>query len=173
MEISILAILADMAVSKSICGANLHQIHVVFDRYLTDIIKASTREKRALGRKGQVHHVTLDGVIPNDWSLFLTREENKQAIAKLFTGHIIQHVQIIQNIRFDNLNNLRAVMAAPKGKGTSGKIIRQVSQVRSFHLWTASEAHIIIVSAKDLETSQNSQFKNYQLANPCSWGYER
>ena len=82
-----------MYTSRSTCAEKLSQIHIVFDRYFEQIIKNDTREKRTSCSKANIHQVLLDGTVPKDWRLFLSRDENKAALAECYSNYIKQNGQ--------------------------------------------------------------------------------
>ena len=68
--------------------ANLFDyIHIVFDVYIENSLKASTRESRGNGIKLKV---TPNGPLPSNWHNFLCNNENKSALFKLIADCICQ-----------------------------------------------------------------------------------
>ncbi|XP_053400688.1 uncharacterized protein LOC128557383 [Mercenaria mercenaria] len=72
-----------------ILKSSLHckQIHVVFDRYLTDSLKSKTRRKR--GNTAPVA-MLMNMLIP-DWKKVLTRSKSKNDLIKLFTRYLTEN----------------------------------------------------------------------------------
>ncbi len=66
------------------------QVHVVFDKYLEDSIKAQTRGKRGEGQ-GHLYQVRADVAIPPNWKQFLTHGANKRNLAEYYTEYMMEH----------------------------------------------------------------------------------
>ena len=73
--------------SRGISGATLLHIHVVFD--LNKVSKVQLEIKRTGGSQANIYHLQPDFAIPKDWTMFLSRAENKESLAKCYTDSII------------------------------------------------------------------------------------
>ena len=70
--------------------SDVQQIHVVFDKYLEDSIKAQTRATRG-ERHDQVYRVKADVPISQNGKPFLSYGENKASLAKYYIEYITNH----------------------------------------------------------------------------------
>ena len=68
----------------------IQQVHIVFDKYSKDSIKAQTRARKGEGQ-GHVYHVNGDALIPQSWKQFLTHGENKVNLAWYYTEYITEN----------------------------------------------------------------------------------
>ena len=78
--------------SSTITASNtlVQQVHIVFDKYTKDSIKAQTRARRGEGQ-GHIYHVKGDALIPQNWKQFLTHGENKANLARYYTQYITEN----------------------------------------------------------------------------------
>jgi len=77
--------------AESVCQTS-SQIHVVFDEYRSDSIKAQTRAKRGAISRAHVHHVKTEMAIPRNWKAFLQQGENKSELARCYTDFMITNL---------------------------------------------------------------------------------
>ena len=61
----------------------------MFDRYLEQSIKSATRDRRTGGSRANIYHIQPDSAISKDWTMFLSRAENKESLAKCYTDYFI------------------------------------------------------------------------------------
>ena len=62
-----------------------HRTDLVFDSYISDSLKASTREKRGTGIR---HKVVGSSRVPSSWNNFLRQDDNKTELFEFLAGHI-------------------------------------------------------------------------------------
>ena len=78
--------------NSSMCS----QIHIVFDKYKKNSIKASTREKRGdtnCDTSAFLQHVVPNVALPMNWNHFLACGQNKSGLARCYTSYIESHVE--------------------------------------------------------------------------------
>ena len=79
--------------SEELNSSNCSQIHIVFDKYNMQSIKASTREKRGdTGGTTFLHHVAQDVALPKKWPSFLSCGQNKAGLARCYTDYVESHI---------------------------------------------------------------------------------
>ena len=76
--------------STTTSATHVKQVHVVFDKYVEDSIKAQTRAKRG-ERQGQIYHIKGDGPIPQNWKQFLSDGQNKAGLAHYYSEYMAEY----------------------------------------------------------------------------------
>ena len=64
------------------------RVDLVWDRYLTDILKQSTRDRRKQRGTGQRQHVIAGAPIPVNWDAFLRSNANKDELFRYLSDCI-------------------------------------------------------------------------------------
>lgn len=73
-------------------GYKYREVHVVFDRYVSQSVKAGTRKKRAKGFAPVRRDITDSNVpLPKNWSSFLFLSENKADLCRFLSDRILEH----------------------------------------------------------------------------------
>ena len=67
--------------------ATAQRVDIVWDRYIQDSLKSTTRQKRG---KGIRRHVAPTTVLPKNWMEFLRADENKTELFKFLSQQMIQ-----------------------------------------------------------------------------------
>lgn len=80
-----------LELSRRLCGEDLTQIHVLFDRYFEDSLKKATRDKRSCGLDGGCFVVEQNKSVPDDWKAFLSKDQNKTDLARCYTDYMLQN----------------------------------------------------------------------------------
>jgi hypothetical protein len=70
------------------------RVDIVFDQYISDSLKSTTREKRG---KGTRRKVTPGGTLPTNWSQFLRVDDNKTELFHFLSKYIVDALSTEEN----------------------------------------------------------------------------